>query len=198
MAPPSRGRDETGDEVLTRNLSLAIVCSVALLAGCATVPTAPRVTALPGSNKTFEQFQADNGACQFYAQQTVGGSTQAVNDAAASSAVAGTLIGALAGAAIGGAASGHAGTGAAIGAGTGLLVGSANGANAAGWSSYGLQRNYDSAYLQCMYAKGNQVPVPAGYRARAYPAYPPSPPPPYPPPPPGYPPPAYYTPPPAS
>jgi OmpA family protein len=167
-----------------RNASLALASAVALLAGCATIPTGPRVMALPGSSKTFEQFQADGYACQSYAQQTVGASGQAANNAATSSAVAGTLIGAAAGAAIG-AASGNAGPGAAIGAGTGLLFGSANGAGASGWSTYGLQRSYDNAYLQCMYAKGNQVPMPAGYGARR--AYP------YPPPPPGsYPPPGYY------
>jgi len=169
--------------MIKRSLTIATTAAVALLAGCATLPTGPRVVALPGSTKTFEQFQADGYACQSYAQQTVGGGAQAANDAAASNAVAGTLIGAAAGAAIG-AATGGAGPGAAIGAGTGLLFGSAAGANSAGWSTYGLQRQYDGAYLQCMYAKGNQVPVPAGYGARSYP-----------PPPGAYPPPANYQPP---
>jgi outer membrane lipoprotein SlyB len=77
--------------------------------------------------------------------------------------VAGTVIGAAAGAAIG-SVTGRAGPGAAIGAGTGLLFGSAAGSNAAGASYYQVQRRYDQAYVQCMYAKGNQVPVRAGYR----------------------------------
>jgi hypothetical protein len=136
-----------------------------LLGACVTVPTGPSVVALPGNNKSFDQFQADTFACQQFAQQSVGGSAQRANDYAASSAVAGTAIGAAAGAIIG-SASGNAGPGAAIGAGTGLLFGSAAGSNAYGAGYYQIQRRYDGAYMQCMYAKGNQVPVraPARYR----------------------------------
>ena len=87
--------------------------------------------------------------------------------------------------------SGQAGHGAAIGAGTGLLFGSAAGANAAGYSSYRLQRVYDSAYVQCMYAKGHQIPMAARYAPRQQVRQIPPPPPPSgnpPPPPPGNPP----------
>jgi hypothetical protein len=129
---------------------------------------------LPGSHKTFEQFQADGYSCQAYAQQTVGlPPGQVAADAATSNAVAGTLIGAAAGAAIG-SVTGRAGPGAAIGAGTGLLLGSAAGSNAYGATYYGVQRRYDQAYLQCMYAKGNQVPVRSDYR-RGPPGYGPPP-----------------------
>ncbi len=44
-------------------------------------------------------------------------------------------------------------------------VGSAGAANATGYSNYATQRRYDNAFVQCMYAKGNQVPVRAGYRS---------------------------------
>lgn len=167
---------------------VAAVTASVVLAGCVIIPTGPSVVALPGSTKTYEQFQFDSSACQAFAQQLVGGPTQVASNQAAANAVAGTLIGAAAGAAIG-AATGQAGPGAAIGAGTGLLFGSVGSANAAGYSSYSIQRQYDQGYLQCMYAKGNQVPVPVGYRKpRVYT------------PPPGYygPPPAYYSPPPAN
>ena len=63
----------------------------------------------------------------------------------------------LAGALIG-SASGEPGSGAAIGAGTGLLIGSAAGSDGMYGSSYQMQRSYDIAYMQCMYAKGNQLP----------------------------------------
>ena len=63
------------------------------------------------------------------------------------------------GAAIG-AATGNAGAGAAIGGGAGLLGGTAMGSNAGASSEYQLQRRYDIAYQQCMYAKGNQIPGP--------------------------------------
>jgi Glycine-zipper domain len=137
------------------------------LAGCVTVPSGPTVMVLPGTSKSFEAFQADNFACQQFAQSTLGINAppgQPVPDpSAGNAAVAATLIGAAAGAAIG-AVTGQAGAGAAIGAGTGLLFGSANGANAAGYNNFTIQRRYDNAFLQCMYAKGNQVPVRAGYR----------------------------------
>jgi hypothetical protein len=137
-----------------------------LLGACVTVPTGPSVVALPGSNKTFDQFQADAYTCQQFAQQSVGGTADQANNYAASNAVAGTAIGAAAGAIIG-SASGNAGAGAAIGAGTGLLFGSAAGSNAYYGGYYEVQRRYDGAYMQCMYAKGNQIPVrgPAHYRA---------------------------------
>lgn len=140
------------------------LCGVALLSACVTVPTGPSVTVLPGSNKNFDQFQADSFSCNQYAQQLTGGAGQAAANNVAGNAALGTLLGAAAGAAIG-SVGGNAGAGAAIGAGTGLLYGSAAGGNYAGYSNYQLQRNYDQAYVQCMYAKGNQVPAGRdGYR----------------------------------
>ena len=41
--------------------------------------------------------------------------------------------------------------------------------DAAQSSAYGSQRQYDNAYIQCMYAKGHQVPVPQGqFRSGRY------------------------------
>jgi hypothetical protein len=134
------------------------------------VPKAPSVVAQPGNNKSFEKFKADDYACHQLAQQSVGGSAERANNYAASNAIAGTAIGAAAGAIIG-SASGNAGPGAAIGAGTGLLVGSAAGSNVYGADYYQLQRRYDGAYMQCMYAKGNQIPVRGPARYRAPPVY---------------------------
>ncbi len=142
--------------------------AVALLAGCVTVPTGPAVMVMPGAQKSFDQFRVDDGDCRNYAQAVLGGpnAAQPANDAAAANAVAGAALGAAAGAILG-SVTGHAGNGAAIGAGTGLLFGSAAGSNSAGYSSYALQRQYDVAYLQCMYARGNQVPGQVAYRVAA-------------------------------
>lgn len=168
---------------MRRSLLLLPLAAALALAGCVTAPTGPQVMALPGTSKSFDQFQADDVSCRQYAQYTLGGDpTQQANNAAAGNAVWGTALGAAAGAIIG-SATGQAGAGAAIGAGTGLLFGSANGANAAGYTYYQAQHQYDSAYLQCMYAKGNQVPFGAPRRApRPYGPppgyyYPPGPPP---------------------
>ncbi len=133
------------------------VAAALILGGCASIPTGPSLMALPGSSKTFDQFRFDDAECQRYAFEQIGGTTaqQAANQSAVQSAAIGTVIGAVAGAAI----DGHSGAG--IGAGTGLIVGSIAGAESGQRSGYGTQRQYDSAYIQCMYARGHKVPVSA-------------------------------------
>jgi len=135
--------------------TLALLALPLLVAACTTLPDGPSVMVLPGTTKSFDQFRADDVDCRNYALQSVGGVTpsQAAAQSGVGSAVVGTAIGAAAGAAIGG----H--DGAAVGAGTGLLIGSAAGTGAAYTSGYALQRRYDVAYVQCMYAKGHRVPV---------------------------------------
>ncbi|RTL35479.1 MAG: hypothetical protein EKK49_07245 [Rhodocyclaceae bacterium] len=168
----------------TSRTTLSIALPLLLLAGCVTMPNGPSIMALPGYGKTFDQFRADDAECRQYASYQIGGrdANQAATDAGVKSAVVGTAVGALAGAAIGG----HNGAGA--GAGAGLLLGSAAGSGAAQSSAYGTQRSYDHAYIQCMYAKGEQVPMAVAPQQR-YSAPPSAPQPGYypPPPPPGYP-----------
>ncbi|PLZ04474.1 hypothetical protein CY652_00540 [Burkholderia sp. WAC0059] len=137
---------------------LALLASLGVLGACAVVPTGPSVMALPGSGKTFDQFRVDDATCRQFAFQQVGGvsTNQAATNSAVGSAVVGTALGAAAGAAFGG------GNGAAVGAGAGLLAGSLFGANSAQGSAYDVQRRYDYAYMQCMYAKGNRIPVAGG------------------------------------
>ena len=153
---------------MTKLSVLLAISALVLLGGCVTVPTGPAVRVMPGTQKSFEQFQADDMSCRQYAYNSIGGPNagQPGQDSAARDAAIASAIGAAAGAAIG-AVTGQAGHGAAIGAGTGLLFGSAGGANTAGYSSYQLQRSYDTSYLQCMYARGHQVP---GYMASRAPA----------------------------
>jgi len=146
------------------------------LAGCATMPTGPSVMVMPGPGKPFDVFQADDFTCRQYAQQSIGGASpsQTGNQNLATGAVVGTLVGAGLGAAIG-AATGNVGAGAAIGGGAGLLGGTAMGSSAGASSEYQLQRRYDIAYQQCMYAKGNQIPG-SGAPPRRISAPPPPPP----------------------
>ncbi len=114
--------------------------------------------ALPAPGKSLDQFQMEDAYCKQWASQQIGTSPrEASTNSTLQGAGIGTLVGAGLGAAIG-AAAGNAGTGAAIGAGSGLLVGTASGANAGEASGYEAQRRYDNAYMQCMYAKGNQIP----------------------------------------
>ncbi|WP_347987523.1 glycine zipper family protein [Methylomonas sp. AM2-LC] len=148
---------------LNRVFALSITLGVS---GCASIPTGPSVMVLPGTGQSFEQFRTDDFNCQQFALYQVGGTTpnNASISSGVTSAAVGTVIGAAAGAAIGGGAGG-----AAIGAGTGLLGGSLMGAGAASNSGYASQQHYDAAYIQCMYAKGHQVPV-SGQFSNAVPA----------------------------
>lgn len=132
---------------------------VAILGGCVTMPTGPTVMVMPPPGKPFEVFAEEDTMCRQWAQQQIGGASpsETANQNLASGAVIGTLVGAGLGAAIG-AATGDVGAGAAIGAGAGLLGGTAMATNPAYASGWQLQRQYDIAYQQCMYAKGNQIP----------------------------------------
>ncbi|HSO62884.1 MAG TPA: glycine zipper family protein [Desulfobacterales bacterium] len=135
-----------------------ILSVVMLLSGCATFPPGPSVLVMPGNGKPFEAFQADDSACRQWAQnRTEWNANQTINENLAAGALVGGALGATAGALIG-AASGNVGPGAAIGAGAGLLGGAALGSNQAYGAGGEVQRRYDNAYQQCMYAKGNQVP----------------------------------------
>ena len=141
--------------VTVRRPFLAAAPLVLLLGACTTLPpSGPSVMALPGTGKSFEQFRYDDGDCRQYAMQQAGVTPHdAAVDSGVRSGAVGTLLGAAAGAAING------GRGAAVGAGTGLLLGGAAGAGASDQSAYAVQRRYDVGYTQCMYAKGNRVPV---------------------------------------
>lgn len=173
-----------GGDGMHRFVMFSFLTLVTALSACATMPNGPSVMVLPGDDKNFDEFRVDDTVCRQFAFEQVGGSTgqQAAQDSAVTSAVIGTAIGAVAGAAIG-SASGDMGAGAAIGAGSGLLFGSAAGSGASSSSYYENQRRYDNAYMQCMYAKGNQIP---GYKrtTRTIRRYSSPPPADYPPPPP--------------
>ena len=104
------------------------------LGACASIPTGPSVLVLPGNGKSFEQFQTDDAVCRQWSAQQTGTTTERTSSQSTiSGAAIGTAVGAAAGAAIG-----------------------ASRTDAAGTS---VQHRYNIAYMQCMYAKGNQIPV---------------------------------------
>ncbi len=165
---------------------------MAILAGCASeTPPGPSVAVMPAPGKPFEVFAAEDRECRQYAQMSVGKTPgEAASETQGKSILFGTAVGAAAGAMTGGGE--NVGTGAAVGGVTGAAVG----AGAAQQSAREVQRRYDIAYEQCMYAKGNQLRGGSYYRPRVImPAYPPYIPPPSAPPP-SYPPPNYPPPPP--
>jgi hypothetical protein len=144
-----------------------------LLAGCAQTPMGPTVQVMPGPGKTFEVFQVDQTTCKGVAQDAVKGQADAANQQAVGAAVLTTAIGAGLGAAVG-STGGAAGTGAAVGAGAGSVAGAGIGAQNSSMAQLSIQQQYDNAFAQCMYAKGDQVPgytpIAAAQAPRAMPA----------------------------
>ena len=132
-------------------VSLSIL---AALSGCAAPPMGPQVQVLPSSNKPFEAFQQDQAICKQFAHDQVSGQADSANEKAVGTAIVGGLLGAGLGAAVGG---GH---GAGVGAAGGGLLGTAIGASGSQREQISIQQQYDNAYTQCMYAKGNQIAAP--------------------------------------
>jgi hypothetical protein len=112
----------------------------------------PTVQVMPGPGKSFEAFTFDQAGCKQYAESSVAGQAQNANNRAVGAAAIGTVLGAGLGAAIGG------GRGAAIGAGSGAIAGTGVGLGSSSNEQYGIQQQYDNAFAQCMYSKGNMVP----------------------------------------
>ena len=137
-----------------------VVVVLSLLAGCASPPLGPSVAVLPPPGKPFDVFAQEQASCKQYADGQVAGQAQTANNQAVGGAVLGTVLGAGLGAAIGG------GRGAAIGAASGAVVGTGVGAGATQNAQFSIQQQYDNAFAQCMYAKGNQV---QGYAPGYYP-----------------------------
>ena len=144
-----------------------------LLAGCVTPPPGPMIDSRPGPNKTWDQYRADDQACQGYANDVVAGNVNSDNDREITNTILGAAIGTGVGAAVGNT------RGAVAGGIIGAILG-LSGSNP-DYSQYSAQRRYDIAYARCMRAKGESVPEPgwrARYRRGGYGAYPPPPPPP--------------------
>jgi hypothetical protein len=123
-----------------------------LLAGCAQTPLGPTVQVMPGPGKSFDAFQYDQASCKQFAQQAVAGQAENANMRGVGGAALTTVLGAGLGAAIGG------GRGAGIGAASGALGGAGIGAMSSSGQQGGIQEQYNNAFAQCMYAKGEMVP----------------------------------------
>lgn len=133
-----------------RRLTIAASLVVTLgLGGCVPAKIGPTVQVMPGVGKSFEAFQADQAACEQYANGQVAGARKEANQQAVGTALVGTALGAGLGA-----AAGDAGLGAAAGG----VAGTAAAGSGAQDAAQTIQQRYDIAYSQCMFSKGNQVP----------------------------------------
>lgn len=124
------------------------------LTACASGPTGPTIAVMPAQGKPFEVFQQDDQVCRQFAQSSSKATSEAGIKSAATDAGLGAAAGAIAGLLIGGGSHTSVGTG----AGVGLLAGALGGALSSNSSDKTAQTQYNLAYQQCMYAKGNQVP----------------------------------------
>ncbi|MBJ7502961.1 MAG: glycine zipper family protein [Burkholderiales bacterium] len=134
--------------------TFSIAATLVGLAACTSAPTGPTVAVMPRAGKPFDVFQKEDQECKQFAISSTNDTSNAALKEGATSAAVGAALGAVAGAVIQGGNHQNVGTG----AGVGLLGGAAMGAaNAAGKQNQS-QTQYNIAYQQCMYAKGNQVP----------------------------------------
>jgi hypothetical protein len=131
---------------------IGCVMPLLLMVGCAETPMGPTVQVMPGSGKTLDAFQADQYTCKQFAENAVAGQAQNANNRAVGAAAVTTVLGAGLGAAIGG------GRGAGIGAASGALGGTAIGASTSSNAQLSIQDQYNNAFAQCMYTRGNVVP----------------------------------------
>ena len=131
------------------------VCLLGALApamGWADRPDTPRVVVTPEPGKPPDLFAAEQDFCRSEAESGI--ESNAGNGSLLRSAVVGTVLGAAAGAVLSGRR--HDNTG--VGALAGLVIGAANGASRQSAEDEYAQRRYDTAYEQCMLAKGNGTP----------------------------------------
>jgi len=135
----------------TAVLTVSVLTS---LTACVSAPTGPTVAVMPRQGKPFEVFQQEDQVCRQFAANAVKDTGDAAFKEGVTSAAVAAALGAAAGAVIGGGS--HTGVG--TGAGVGLLGGSAIGAMNASGKQNQAQTQYNIAYQQCMYSKGNQVP----------------------------------------
>ena len=118
------------------------------LVACVSAPTGPTIAIMPREGKPFEVFQKEDQECRQFASNGVADTSNAALKEGATSAAVGAALGAAAGLMIGGGSHTN----------VGMLGGAAVGAmNSAGKQNQ-AQVQYNIAYQQCMYAKGNQVP----------------------------------------
>lgn len=135
-----------------RRVLAGAAAATLLLAGCAQTPMGPTIPVMPGANKSFGDFQNDQLVCRQFAAQSVAGQAQNANVRGLGAAALTTALGAGLGAAIGG------GSGAGIGAASGALGGAGIGAVTSSNAQQSIQQQYNIAFAQCMFSRGNSVP----------------------------------------
>jgi hypothetical protein len=149
----------------------AMPLAVLFLYGCAQTPVGPSIAVMPAPNKPFDVFVQEDQLCRSWAAHAIGlPGHEGAADALVGSALTGAAIGAIADSIDG--SNRDIRAGAAMGTTIGAMAGTSQNM-AITWES---QRQYDIAYQQCMFTKGNRV---SAYDYQSYPMQiaPPPPPP---------------------
>lgn len=115
---------------------------LALVAGCETMPQGPTVAAQPGADKNIAEFRTDDARCRQAARAELA-------SASAPRVLSGTAVCPAASAVVDD-------RGSVAGDGIGTLI---DGTDSAKFAGYGMQRRYNCAYVQCMYGRGDKVPL---------------------------------------
>jgi hypothetical protein len=122
-----------------------------LLSGCVTPPMGPTALVMPGQGKPFEDFAGDQSTCKQFASGEVSGGATLANLTQFGTVALTTAMGAGLGGAVGNT------RGMEIGGGAGAIAGIGASSRGAAAGQGSLQSRYDLAYIQCMYARGNQI-----------------------------------------
>jgi hypothetical protein len=125
--------------------------AVIMLSGCVTPPMGPTALVMPGQGKPFEDFAGDQSTCKQFASGEVSGGATLANLTQFGTVALTTAVGAGLGGAV------RNTRGAEIGGGAGAIAGLAATSRGAAAGQGSLQSRYDLAYIQCMYARGNQI-----------------------------------------
>ncbi len=149
-----------------RPIPFVSLAAAALLAGCAVAPSAPNVMVLPGTQKSAGAIRRRQRGLPAARAGLCGAAGRSREHPGRGCGRVGTALGAAVGALLG-SGSYYPNNATAWGAGTGLMMGSAVGSSSSQASAYGLQQRYDTAFVQCMYQLGHQVPGQTAYRRMA-------------------------------
>lgn len=139
-----------------RSSSVTALMFLATLVGCASTPMGPLVQVMPGPNKAFDVFQTDILRCKSFAQSQVEGQAAAANYRGIGSGVLTTAAGGSSGALVG-MTLGNTGYGMAAGTAGAVMSAVPAGIDTSKNAETGIQTQYDNAYTQCMYSRGNLV-----------------------------------------
>ena len=136
--------------------SLYLLLLIVMASSCSILPEGPTVNTLPGSNKSYQTYQLDNQRCQQLAKNAAGPKTanEEKQEVASQQVLVGGLLGAFFGALIGAHPSDIAAT-----ATHGMLLGSLTGEEVGNVAGHRIQKQYDKAYIRCMYSAGHRIPA---------------------------------------